>query len=250
MQTSRLFNLEILSVKKAELFDFFDQFLATEVNQSEKTKTLKVFTPNPEQIVLAKHDKVFAKALKQGDYLLPDGIGLVVAANLLNFFGKVNTKIPERIAGVELVEHLLSLSLKKGLRSLIIGGRDYADHLSDNVFWTEAYQNKKHIHPIEKEALEKLIEKLQPDFVFVALGAPYQEEWIVEHIGLLEKNGVKLVMAVGGSFDFIFDKVSRAPLFMQKMGLEWLWRLIKQPWRKYRQLRLIEFIYLIIKEIF
>jgi N-acetylglucosaminyldiphosphoundecaprenol N-acetyl-beta-D-mannosaminyltransferase len=248
MQTSRLFNLEILSVRKKELFDFFEQFLTTGATKS--TKTLKVFTPNPEQFVLARHDKIFAKALKEGDYLLPDGIGLVAATNLLNFFGKVDTKIPERIAGVELVEHLLILAKKQNLKSLIIGGRDYAAHLNDNVFWTEAYQNKKHIHPVEEELLEKLIKKLQPDLVFVALGAPYQEEWIIEHQDLLARNQVKIAVAVGGSFDFIFDKVSRAPLFMQKMGLEWLWRLIKQPWRKHRQLRLIEFIYLVIKEIF
>ena len=112
------------------------------------------------------------------------------------------------------------------------------------------FQNKKHIHPIEDEALERLIEKLKPELVFVALGAPAQERWIVEHAEFLEKNGAKLAMAVGGSFDFIFDKVSRAPLLIQKIGLEWLWRLIKQPWRRHRQVRLIEFIYLVFKEIF
>lgn len=243
MQTSRLFNLDILSVKKKELFASIEQSLG-------ENKTLKIFTPNPEQVVLARHDRNFARVIKQGDYLLPDGIGLVKASAILHFFGKTTARIPERIAGVELVEYLLSLAKKKNLKSLIIGGRDYAAYLPDNVFWTEAYQNKKHIHPVEEQLLEKLIKKIKPDLVFVALGAPAQEEWIIEHIGLLEQNGAKIAMAVGGSFDFIFDKVSRAPVFMQKMGLEWLWRLIKQPWRRRRQLRLIEFICLVCKEIF
>ncbi len=269
MQTSNLFGLSILNVSKKELFSFFDHFLSAAGvfsgdGSASKTKTLSIFTPNPEQIVVAKHDLVFADTLAKADYLLPDGIGLVMASRILKFFGKTKQKIKERLPGVELVEHLLFLAKQKNLKTLIIGGRDYMGSfegeafedkkslkkMGENLYWTEGYQEKAEILPIEEEALAEIIKQLKPDLVFVALGAPDQEEWIINHLQLLEENQAKIAMAVGGSFDFLFAKVKRAPFLMQKMGLEWLWRLIKQPWRRNRQLRLIEFICLTFKEIF
>lgn len=256
MQTSRIFGFDIFSSPKKELLAHFDDLLIA----GKLLKTQIVFTPNPEQIVMAKHDQFFAENLQKANWLLPDGIGLVYASVLLKFFGKTPNKIKERIAGVEIVEHLL----QKNLKTLIIGGRDYVGSfegetaenieslkkIKDNLYWTEGYQEKADVLPIEEEALSQIIAKLKPDLVFVALGAPDQEKWIIEHSNLLQANQVKIAMAVGGSFDFLFAKVARAPKVWQKIGLEWLWRLIKQPWRGKRQLKLIEFIYLLIKEIF
>lgn len=260
MQSSHLFGLEIVSVTKNE----FCSFLKDHLSAKEQNQTISIFTPNPEQVVLAKHNSSFAKTLSQADYLLPDGIGLVKAAAILNFFGKTKDRIKERIAGVDVVAYLLALAKEKQLKILIIGGRDYRGafegeafedkksliEVSPNVFWTEAYQEKAEILPVEEQALTEIIESLKPNLVFVALGAPDQEEWIIRHFDLLKASQTQLAMAVGGSFDFIFAKVKRAPSFMQKLGLEWLWRLIKQPWRRHRQLRLIEFIYLLLREIF
>lgn len=76
----------------------------------------------------------------------------------------------------------------------------------------------------------------------MALGAPDQEKWIIDHLQLLRDGQVKLAMAVGGSFDFILAKIPRAPQLIQRIGLECLYRLIKQPWRYRRQLRLLAFI--------
>jgi len=255
MQTSRIFGFDIFSSsKKALLADFDDLLIAHRL-----PKTQLVFTPNPEQIVMAKHDASFAEDLQKADWLLPDGIGLVHASFFLKFFGKTKNKIQERIAGVEVVEHLL----QKNLKTLIIGGRDYLGafegeafedikslkKIQNNLYWTEGYQEKADILAVEEEALDRIITELKPDLVFVALGAPDQEKWILEHYNLMQENQVKIAMAVGGSFDFLFAKVNRAPQLWQKIGLEWLWRLIKQPWRGKRQLRLIEFIYLLIREI-
>jgi N-acetylglucosaminyldiphosphoundecaprenol N-acetyl-beta-D-mannosaminyltransferase len=96
---------------------------------------------------------------------------------------------------------------------------------------------------VAKEWSESLKDK-QVDILFVAFGSPKQEIWISEN---LEKLPVKVVIGVGGAFDFISGKVRRAPLFMRKIGLEWLFRLIIQPWRIKRQLRLIQFIFLVLK---
>ena len=180
MQTSRIFGFDILSVSKKELFAHLDNFLVAD----KSPKTQIVFTPNPEQIVMAKHDQSFAQNLQQADWLLPDGIGLVHASFLLKFFGKTKHKIQERIAGVELVEYLLQANLK----TLIIGGRDYVGSfegeafedtkslkkIQNNLYWTEGFQEKAEILPVEEQALEKIITKLKPDLIFVALGAPDQ----------------------------------------------------------------------------
>ena len=93
-----------------------------------------------------------------------------------------------------------------------------------------------------------MIKQIKPRLVFVALGAPTQELWIAQHRNLLRKNNVEIAMAVGGSFDYLLNKVPRAPRWMQKLGLEWLFRLIIEPWRIKRQLRLIGFIALTIKK--
>lgn len=264
MQTSRVFGFSILSESKKTVFDFFSDRLDNQLT-SKKTAVTVIFTPNPEQIVMAKHDQLFQQTLSRADFLLPDGIGLVIASKILKFFGRTKHKINERIPGVELVEHLLAQAQAKGLTTLIIGGRDYAGEtykgeifedeqslikLNETLYWTEGYQEKTEILPIEEEALGRIIKKLQPALIFVALGAPDQEEWIEAHRALLAQNKVKIAMAVGGSFDFLFAKVARAPFLMQKMGLEWLWRLMKQPWRRRRQLRLLEFIYLMMREIY
>ena len=261
MKTSRIFGFDILNVKKTELFEYFDNFLIN----NKPAKTQVVFTPNPEQIVLAKHNQFFANHLKKADWLLPDGIGLVWASCILEFFGKTEEEITERIAGVELVEHLLETIAKyPDYNTLIIGGRDYVGSfegeffedikslkkIKNNLYWTQGYQEKTEILPIEEEALEKIISRLKPKIVFVALGAPDQEKWIIEHLDLLNKNQAKIAVAVGGSFDFLFAKVTRAPQLWQKIGLEWLWRLIKQPWRRKRQLRLLNFLVLLSREVF
>ena len=93
--------------------------------------------------------------------------------------------------------------------------------------WTEALKSKK------------------VDILFVAFGSPKQEIWIADN---LNKIPAKVVVGVGGSFDFISGKVPRAPKFVRNLGLEWLFRLIIQPWRIKRQLSLLEFIYLVIRE--
>lgn len=259
MQKVSLFGLPILDASKKEFFVFLQDFLLVDQRQS----LLNIFTPNPEQVVLAKQDPTFAKTLQKADYLLADGIGLIWASSLLKFFGRQKLSLTERLTGVEVVEYLLSLAQQNKFKVLVVGGRDYKGSyegelfedqdsllkIGPNLYWTEAYQDKNEILPIEEQALAKIIKKLQPSLVFVALGAPDQEKWIIDHLKLLQSNRVRIAMAVGGSFDFILAKVPRAPQFLQKIGLEWLYRLIKQPWRYRRQLRLLAFIKLTWREI-
>lgn len=265
MQTVTLFDLAIVAVPQRELIaDLLQQLTVDQVQSQQNQSTLVVATPNPEQIVLATKHPTFAQALHQATYRLPDGVGLVWASWLWRIFGKIPKAIPERIAGVDVVEQLMAAAAKKNVRTLIIGGRDYVGgftgeafedekslrRLSEHVFWTEGYQEKADILPVEEVALTAIIQRLRPALVCVALGAPDQELWLQSHRQLLERNQVRIAMAVGGSFDFLFGKVARAPKFWQRLGVEWLWRLLQQPWRRRRQVQLIRFIWLTIRGLF
>jgi len=94
----------------------------------------------------------------------------------------------------------------------------------------------------KKQAIAK-INQFKPDFLFVGFGAPYQEQWIDHNLAELK---VKVAMSVGGSFDYLAGKVNRAPVLLRRIGLEWFWRLLNQPWRIQRQLALIRFIFLVL----
>ena len=89
------------------------------------------------------------------------------------------------------------------------------------------------------------ISKMSADILFVAFGSPKQEMWIAQNLRRID---VRIAIGVGGAFDFISGKVARAPLWIRNLGLEWLFRLIVQPWRAKRQIALVKFVFLVIKE--
>jgi N-acetylglucosaminyldiphosphoundecaprenol N-acetyl-beta-D-mannosaminyltransferase len=102
----------------------------------------------------------------------------------------------------------------------------------------------------EERAVRETIARLRPQLVFVALGAPQQEQWVVDHLSLLTQQGAKVVMVVGGAFDILLGRLRRAPLWMRSLGLEWLYRLMQEPWRAGRQAALLTFIKLVVQELF
>ncbi len=173
-----------------------------------------IVTPNPEIIVLAQKDEELKRILSEADLSIPDGIGIKVASR---FLGK---PIKERVTGADLMEKILKLGKHRIFLLVGKGGvvEKIAKKFSNIVGFTEDID----------EAIE-CINELRPNILFVALGAPKQEKWI--HYNIAEIPSVKVAMGVGGAFDFISGKILRAPKFSRKIGLEWLWRLIIQPWR-------------------
>jgi len=167
-----------------------------------------------EFVVRAQKDEEFRSILNKADFCLCESGGLWLMTKLL---GK---KIKEPINGIDLIHNL------KG-RIFLLGGREdvvkmTAEKLGDNIIGFEhGYQD-----------LEKVIEKInliKPDILLVGLGSPKQEKFIYEN--LKKMPSVKLAIGVGGAFDFISGHIIRAPRFFQKIGFEWLWRLIIQPKR-------------------
>lgn len=202
-----------------------------------------IVTPNPELVVLAHHDTQYRTVLNSAHISLPDGIGIVWASNVLN------KGIRQRITGVDFMKSLcekVSDLTDKGSEKIVTVGLFGAD---DGVAVRTAECLQKmysginivyasHVPPSHKVPI---------DILFVALGSPKQEEWIYKNIDNLQ---VKVIMGVGGAFDMISGKVRRAPLLFQRIGMEWFWRLLIQPWRIKRQLKLIEFVWLVLLEKF
>ncbi|PIR61525.1 MAG: hypothetical protein COU66_03270 [Candidatus Pacebacteria bacterium CG10_big_fil_rev_8_21_14_0_10_44_11] len=256
-QTSKIFDLEVFSSPKQDLLSFLTSRLDSNIGP------LLVMTPNPEQIIISRNNESFLHTLQSADVLIPDGIGLVVASKMLSLFGKIQP-LQERITGREVTLDLLKLVAKDGLTSLVLGGQGYASpsqvappeiaipigkQLSAKVYWFEGYADIQHPTKTEEAAVLAVLKKLKPIFVFVAFGAPWQEVWLMSHKTELRAAGVKLAMAVGGAFDVLTAKIAPAPAVLEKLGLEWLYRLWQEPWRWRRQLKLLEFIKLVFQSI-
>jgi len=193
-----------------------------------------IVLPYSEFVVRAQKDEEFRKILNEADFCLCEGRGLYLMARLL---GK---KLKENIFGVELIYNLVKKSEIRNPKSetnskfqiqnskfFLFGGTEKvveitAKKLGDSIIGFEhGYQD-----------LDKVIEEInekKPEILLVGLGSPMQEKWI--YYNLYKMPSVKLAIGVGGAFDFISGRVKRAPKIIQKIGLEWLWRLIVQPRR-------------------
>jgi len=209
--------LDILGVKIDNLT--MDEALE-KIGQFLKSKDQHyIVLPYSEFIVGAQKDKEFKEILNKAHLCLCEGRGLWLVAK---FLGK---KLKENIPGVDLIYELLNT--KYELRIFLLGGtkevvEKVRKKLRKSVIGAEhGYQD-----------LEKVIEKInraEADILLVNLGSPKQEKWIYEN--LKKMPSAKVAIGVGGAFDFISGRIKRAPKFVQKTGLEWLWRLILQPWR-------------------
>lgn len=210
------------------------------VLMNKKTPLQIVMTPNPEQIILARRDKRFYQSLQTADILLPDGSGLVWASG-----------VRTQLTGSDSVVEILRLARAQKLKILLIGGRYQSDKNGQilanqtHVYYTQGYHNINQPTQKETDSIKLLISDLRPDVVLVAFGAPAQEKWLAASRIFLQKNHVRLAMSVGGSFDFILGKVSRAPASWRNLHLEWFWRLLQEPHRLKRQLALPQFVFLV-----
>lgn len=204
----------------------------------EENKQTQVVTANPEIVMLGRQNASYMELLKRSQVVTPDGIGVVLASRW------IGQPLPERVAGYELLHALMVQADTYGWKYVLLGASPEscagaADRLK------EQYPHARysgHFDGYFSEAEEKQIlehiRRERPHLLFVALGAPRQEEWIARHLPELPVN---LAMGVGGSLDVISGKVKRAPVFWQKLNLEWMYRLLSQPKRWRRQLLLPKF---------
>jgi N-acetylglucosaminyldiphosphoundecaprenol N-acetyl-beta-D-mannosaminyltransferase len=204
----------------------------------------QIVTVNPEFLVLARREPAFRAVLSRADLALPDGVGLQLAALLQG------RRFVSRVPGSELVYRLAPLAEARGWRLFLLGaGPGVAQRAAENLrrrypaLGIEA--DGADPTPEGTAAALEHIQRAQPDILLVAYGAPTQDLWIAAHGAAA---GVPVMMGVGGTLDFLAGVVPRPPHLLHRLGLEWLYRLIRQPWRWRRQLRLPAFLVLVVAE--
>jgi N-acetylglucosaminyldiphosphoundecaprenol N-acetyl-beta-D-mannosaminyltransferase len=202
--------------------------------------THQVVTVNPEFVMVAQHDPEFYVTINESDLSLPDGMGLVWASRILG------QPLRERVAGSDMVPLIARLANTKGYRLYLLGAAPGVAEKAANILCqvnpqldiAGTYAGSP--QPEEEDAIIARIVQASPDFLFVAYGAPRQDLWIRRNLNRLQ---VPVCMGIGGTLDFISGVAKRAPVWTQRIGLEWLYRLVQQPWRWRRMVRLPVFTY-------
>jgi len=199
----------------------------------------QVVTVNPEFVMIAQTNKKFRDVLCEASLRIPDGIGIVWAARLLG------NPIKGRVAGVDAMHAFARKAASKGLRIFMLGAApgvaeraaSILQDLYNGLTIVGTYAGSPRSE--DEEDICAQIERARPDALFVAFGAPEQDLWIARTANRLR---IPVAMGVGGSFDFIAGVAKRAPAWMQRRGLEWFFRLLHEPWRWRRMLRLPRFL--------
>ena len=217
------------------------EFLGEELKKPKKARQKAIiFTPNPEQISRAVGEPKLLRMLNEADIASPDGVGILIASKIVPGEGE---PIRAKIAGVDFMKSLVKSVSKQPIKTGYFGGAPSIAEEAANCL-QKMYPGVAVGYASDVYDKAKMIES-DIDILFVGLGFPKQEEWIMAHKSEIPAT---IIMAVGGSLDFLSGKVVRAPKFVRSIGLEWLFRLIIQPWRFFRQLRLLHFSALILVE--
>jgi N-acetylglucosaminyldiphosphoundecaprenol N-acetyl-beta-D-mannosaminyltransferase len=220
----------------------------TALGAQEKIKKLlaepgqaHVVTPNPEIILEALHDEEFFYILNKAQLSLADGVGLKLAGWLMRH----NIA---RVTGSDLSVKLLAYAAEAGIKTAILNWQDGLSSAEEiKMALDKRFPGLKILivnvsrEPGLETGLIKKINDFAPQLLFSALGFPYQEKVIYHNLKQLPS--VRVALGVGGTFDFLTGRAKRAPRFVRQLGLEWLWRLLKQP-RRYRRIFRATFVFL------
>jgi N-acetylglucosaminyldiphosphoundecaprenol N-acetyl-beta-D-mannosaminyltransferase len=214
------------------------------------TKCLHVVTLNPEYIMAARKDPDFAYAIRRAGLITADGIGVMLAARL-NQTG--NLKI-DRMTGVDLLRYLTAVSATADAPLFLLGAEpSVAEEAAKALCFVQpgariaGWRSEGSADQKDDAAALERISASGAKTLAVAYGGRGQTIWIERNLDALTAADIRVAVGVGGALDFISGRVPRAPHWMQKLGLEWLYRLGKEPWRWRRQLVLPVFAILVIK---
>lgn len=193
----------------------------------------KVYYVNADCFNKTVKDKAYLEILQKGDYIFPDGVGVLMACKMLGF------GLKENVNGTDMLPFLCRMAVANGYSMFLFGAQPgVAALMRDKLL--EAYPGlriagERHGYfadaSEEKEMCEK-IKALKPDILLVALGAPAQEKWIEKHFAELP---CRLMLGVGGLFDFYSGRIKRAPLWVQEIGMEWIFRLAMEPGKRFKR---------------
>ncbi|HSJ57434.1 MAG TPA: WecB/TagA/CpsF family glycosyltransferase [Anaerolineae bacterium] len=199
----------------------------------------QIVTLNPEMLVAAHDDPAFRQVLNNADLNVADGVGVLLAARLLG------QRLPERVTGSDGIYTLAAHAAGRGYRIFLLGAapgvaKEAARRLAAAYPGLDvAGTFSGSPAPGDEAEIVTRVRATTPDILLVAYGVPTEETWIARNRARL---GVPVMMGVGGAFDFVAGVTRRAPAWMRRLGIEWLHRLVTQPWRWRRQLALPRFI--------
>lgn len=211
------------------------------VQEAVHTRTTPGFilAVNPEKVFVLRQDAFLKDFFEKAALLIPDGIGMVKALRIL--YGKKITRCP----GADLMQNICKEAPGNDYRIFIYGGDEAVNRESCEILQKRhpgiqiVGRSNGFVKPEEMDGLIEKINRSRADILFIAMGSPRQEKWMSQHADRL--TSVKICQGIGGTLDTIVGTVKRAPVFWQKIGLEWFYRLLCQPSRFSRQLRCFKF---------
>jgi len=205
----------------------------------QDTSLKKVYTPNPEIVMIAQEDRELFRILSEADLVLADGIGVIIASKIKGL------GLKDRVTGVDTMDKILKYCGQNRKSIYIFGGKPGVAEIACSNIEKQykgiriAGQHHGYVSVEDENEVINAINESETDVLFVCLGAPKQEKWIDKN---KDRLNCSLAMGVGGSVDVYAGVAKRAPVAFQKLGLEWFYRLLKEPWRFKRMLVLPKFL--------
>ena len=215
----------------------YDEIVSDIRERIKKGEQSTIIAVNPEKVMKAEKNEELRELINSATYQIPDGVGVLLASKLKG------GHIRSRVTGVDMMERLLKFAQTDGLRVFLYGAKEeVVQKAAKNIqekYPGIAIAGIQNGYEKDSEKVVQRINESKADLLFVAMGSPKQEIWIRENMGRLH---VSVFQGVGGSFDVFAGHVKRAPLAFRKLGMEWLYRLMKEPKRLKRQLALPQFL--------
>jgi len=221
----------------------YDELIPKVFRNIEDKKKSLVVAINPEKLMKAKEDPELKALLNRAEFQIPDGIGVIIASKLKK------GSISSRITGIDMMDRIVREAARTGRAVFLYGAKPgVADKAAQQL--KQTYPNlivagTQDGYESDSSKVLDTINKAKPDILFVAMGSPKQEQWIEQHRDNLYP---MLYQGVGGSFDVLAGNVKRAPAAFQRLGAEWLYRLLKEPSRLQRQMNLPKFLFEVFKQ--
>ena len=238
IESVRVLGVEVHCVQESDVLDFV-------LERIRKREVAQIVTVNAEFVMIARHNRSFRDTLAAAHLATPDGAGVVWAAR------RKGATIRRRVGGSDLIWSLSRQAAEHGHGVFLLGAAEgvaasAARRLQDEIpTLVISGTHAGSPTPIEEDSIVDLVRLSGAQILFVAFGAPEQDLWLARN---LARSGAVVGMGVGGSFDYLAGTARRAPVWMQERGMDWLWRLIQQPWRWRRMLALPRFAWAVLRE--
>ena len=230
--------IDVLGTKFDDLT--MDEALARGEALIEEHAASYAVTPNPEIVMFCREDPETAAAVERASLVIADGIGVIYGAKILG------TPLKQKLPGIDFTAALMERMAKKGQSVFLFGAKpgvaEAAAERLQKRFPGLVIAGANDGYFSDDAPIISKISAAKPDLLLVCLGAPKQEKWMLSHAGSLD---VGLMIGAGGSLDVFAGTVERAPEKWQKAGLEWLYRLLKEPRRLGRMMKLPQFLLLV-----